>query len=123
MVALFIMNTAKAGQYIPDMKTGEIDRLKEKIDDIERAGGVVMLPDNVEKKLQSRASKILKMEEAKQKRYKSYFQPIGLSSYMDNPSLLLDSIVDACCSQGCVTEPDGHCEHGHPSVILYNGLI
>lgn len=29
-----------------------------------------------------------------------------------------DSIVPACCDNGCEIEPDGHCEHGCPSVLL-----
>lgn len=31
--------------------------------------------------------------------------------------------VPACCSDGCLTEPDGHCEHGFPSVLIVAGLI
>ena len=31
---------------------------------------------------------------------------------------LEDSIVPACCEDGCEVEPDGKCEHGHPSVLL-----
>jgi len=34
-----------------------------------------------------------------------------------------DSIVPACCSEGCEVEPDGRCEHGCPSVLLAAGLI
>ena len=26
--------------------------------------------------------------------------------------------VPACCSEGCTVEPDGHCSHGYPSVML-----
>jgi len=33
------------------------------------------------------------------------------------------SVVPACCSEGCQVEPDGHCEHGHESVLLAEGLI
>jgi hypothetical protein len=29
----------------------------------------------------------------------------------------------ACCSEGCETEPDGHCEHGYPSIMLAIGVI
>lgn len=32
-----------------------------------------------------------------------------------------DSVVDA--TDGCRVEPDGVCEHGHPSWILRMGLI
>jgi hypothetical protein len=34
-----------------------------------------------------------------------------------------DSVVPACCSEGCEVEPDGHCEHGFPSVLLALGMI
>lgn len=34
-----------------------------------------------------------------------------------------DSIVPACCSEGCEVEPDGRCEHGCPSVLLAAGII
>lgn len=34
-----------------------------------------------------------------------------------------DSIVPACCSEGCEVEPDGVCEHGNPSVLIALGMI
>ena len=34
-----------------------------------------------------------------------------------------DSIVPACCNEGCEVEPDGRCEHGCPSVLLAAGMI
>jgi hypothetical protein len=34
-----------------------------------------------------------------------------------------DSIVPACCDEGCEVEPDGRCEHGCPSVLLALGVI
>lgn len=34
-----------------------------------------------------------------------------------------DSIVPACCNRGCRVEPDGHCEHACPSVLLALGVI
>lgn len=37
--------------------------------------------------------------------------------------LVFDSIVPACCEDGCEVEPDGHCPHGHPSVLLKMGII
>lgn len=36
---------------------------------------------------------------------------------------LMDSIVPACCSEGCEVEPDGKCSHGFPSVLLAMGVI
>jgi len=38
-------------------------------------------------------------------------------------SAVLDSVAFACCSEGCEVEPDGRCEHGHPSVLLAAGII
>jgi hypothetical protein len=35
----------------------------------------------------------------------------------------LDSVIIACCDEGCEVEPDGYCEHGCPSVIVAKGLI
>lgn len=34
-----------------------------------------------------------------------------------------DSVVPACCSEGCEVAPNGMCEHGFPSVLLAAGLI
>lgn len=34
---------------------------------------------------------------------------------------VFDSVCDA--TDGCTVEPDGVCEHGHPSWLLYLGLI
>ena len=28
----------------------------------------------------------------------------------------------ALCSEGCEVEPDGHCPHGHPSIMLVCGM-
>lgn len=33
------------------------------------------------------------------------------------------AICPALCTEGCEVEPDGECEHGHPSVLLGMGLI
>ena len=37
--------------------------------------------------------------------------------------VMFDSVVPACCSDGCEVEPDGECEHGNPSVLLKLGVI
>jgi hypothetical protein len=34
-----------------------------------------------------------------------------------------DSVMPACCEEGCMVEPDGKCEHGHPSILLALGMI
>jgi hypothetical protein len=35
----------------------------------------------------------------------------------------LDHTYPAICSEDCQVEPDGHCEHGAPSLLLALGLI
>jgi hypothetical protein len=35
----------------------------------------------------------------------------------------MDSVIPACCTEGYEVEPDGHCEHGCPSVLLALGMI
>lgn len=34
-----------------------------------------------------------------------------------------DSVVPACCKEGCQVEPDGTCEHGCPSILLAMSII
>lgn len=41
---------------------------------------------------------------------------------LDNESdymslMLFASVVPACCSEGCMVEPDGTCQHGFSSVV------
>jgi len=38
---------------------------------------------------------------------------------------LQDAVLDGVCetTDGCTVEPDGTCEHGHPSWLLHLGLI
>lgn len=38
-------------------------------------------------------------------------------------SELDDAIYPALCTDGCQLEPDGHCPHGAPSLLLALGLI
>jgi hypothetical protein len=35
---------------------------------------------------------------------------------------MFDSIVPACCTEGCEVEPDGKCSHGHPSILIAAGF-
>ena len=35
----------------------------------------------------------------------------------------MDDIYPALCDQGCEVEPDGHCPHGAPSLLLVLGMI
>ncbi len=41
----------------------------------------------------------------------------------DLEEIAMDSVVPACCSEGCQVEPDGTCEHGFNSVLLAMGII
>lgn len=34
-----------------------------------------------------------------------------------------DSVMPACCDEGCEFEPDGRCQHGCPSIMLAVGVI
>jgi len=38
-------------------------------------------------------------------------------------SLVFDSVVPACCEDGCEVEPDGHCPHGNPSILIALGIL
>ena len=35
----------------------------------------------------------------------------------------LESVVPACCTEGCEVEPDGKCWHGNESILIKAGLI
>jgi hypothetical protein len=35
--------------------------------------------------------------------------------------MVFDGVAEA--TDGCTTEPDGSCEHGHPSWLVYLGFI
>ena len=39
-----------------------------------------------------------------------------LDAGMELRDLVFESVVPACCSHGCMVEPDGKCEHGYWSV-------
>jgi hypothetical protein len=41
----------------------------------------------------------------------------------EDADMLMDSVVPACCKEGCEVEPDGVCEHGCPSVLIAMGII
>jgi len=34
-----------------------------------------------------------------------------------------ESVVPACCDEGCQVEPDGKCPHGCPSILIKLGVI
>jgi ketopantoate reductase len=35
----------------------------------------------------------------------------------------MDDVYPALCSEDCQVEPDGHCPHGAPSLLLALGII
>ena len=35
----------------------------------------------------------------------------------------MDGTYPAICAENCHVEPDGHCEHGAPSLLVAAGLI
>lgn len=37
--------------------------------------------------------------------------------------LVTDGVCPALCDEGCEVEPDGHCEHDAPSLLIALGLI
>jgi hypothetical protein len=51
-------------------------------------------------------------------------QALSNAGMEDLADLFDDSTqVPACCSEGCLVEGDGECEHGYPSVLLEMGMI
>ena len=38
-------------------------------------------------------------------------------------NLVMDSVCPALCEDGCEVEPEGECQHGHPSLLIAMGLI
>ena len=55
--------------------------------------------------------------------YISSDEAIENAGYEDVLDFQFESVVPACCSYGCMVEPDGTCEHGFDSVLLDLGLI
>lgn len=43
--------------------------------------------------------------------------------YLEETGIGYDSVVPACCEDGCEVEPDGTCSHGHPSILIAIGVI
>lgn len=68
-------------------------------------------------------------EKAKQKNlFRIKISEVAENEGMEDVSELLevfayDSVMPACCSEGCQVEPDGRCEHGCPSILLAMGVI
>ena len=47
--------------------------------------------------------------------------PEGLEAF--SHQILWDGECRACCTEGCMVEPDGTCHHGCPSILLALGMI
>ena len=60
-------------------------------------------------------------ERIKVKQYMAEQGIEDLNEYLEE--LVSDSICPAMCTSGCEVEPDGKCEHGHPSIMLALGII
>lgn len=45
----------------------------------------------------------------------------GILAYAQ--SAMFESTSPACCTEGCVVEPDGHCSHGCPALLVALGMI
>ena len=54
---------------------------------------------------------------------KSYPEPTVEEPDME--LLMGEVLMESSCeaTDGCIVEPDGVCEHGHPSWLLYYGMI
>jgi hypothetical protein len=46
---------------------------------------------------------------------------VPVPDYMDMLDMLMEGECEA--TDGCTVEPDGECEHGHPSWLLVEGSI
>lgn len=49
------------------------------------------------------------------------FTPDTLEQFTRNA--LWEATAPACCTEGCVVEPDGACSHGCPSILIALGVI
>jgi hypothetical protein len=36
---------------------------------------------------------------------------------------MFEATSPACCTEGCIVEPDGRCSHGCPSLLIALGMI
>jgi hypothetical protein len=93
------------------------DSISQAIRIIEEAGGFVMINEPEEEK---------KFEELLDR--KPVNTRISVSQAMENSGMsieetMFESVVPACCCYGCEVEPDGHCSHKNPSVLIAMGMI
>ena len=66
------------------------------------------------------------MEEKTRISVKQWRMNEGLTDTVDYMArleeIVMDSVCPAMCVHGCEVEPDGHCEHGNPSLLLALGM-
>ena len=49
------------------------------------------------------------------------FTPDTLEQFTRNA--MWEATSPACCTEGCIVEPDGACSHGCPSILIALGVI
>lgn len=99
-------------------KANDLDRMARTL---EEAGAIVMLPDTAEDMIANPEGHIEAAKHHEKEDRKKSFKPIPLDELTED--MFMDSLVPACCMYGCEVEPDGRCPHGHPSALLYHGMI
>ena len=68
------------------------------------------------------------MRQDKSMSIKEFRNMIGLEHHEDwndylKAVVLHDEDCYACCEYECITEPDGYCEHGNPSILIKIGVM
>lgn len=51
------------------------------------------------------------------------FEPSEDGAFAYARHAMFEGTSPACCTEGCVVEPDGACSHGCPSILIALGLI
>jgi hypothetical protein len=73
------------------------------------------------------ARKELGLDNPEESEEGKYVSPQDLGFDPEDPDtieeIVFSSVVPACCSSGCEVEPDGRCQHGHPSVLIALGIM
>jgi hypothetical protein len=100
------------------MKKEQLEKLIDIRNVVNALDGEVFFPGEIEAEIETHVET---EKERKAREKKESFRPLSIFDYDEYE--LMDSIVPACCKYGCYVEPDGYCEHEHPSILLFNGLI
>lgn len=115
----------RSDEAIATTYSNESMDLREAIDKIEQAGGVVLLDEEPDEPIVDFTEDGKVIEKKKETTLISLEQALSMHGYTDDDlqDLMFDSIVPACCRFGCEVEPDGICSHGNESVLLAMGVI